>query len=96
MFEPEILEALSGKKAGITVIIEPFVYWKSPKSDTIRRSSVEDFKTKGKSVPQEQVSHNPQTRLDGKDMEDDSINLLYVNHPKVRSSASTARNKDVC
>lgn len=82
-FEPEITKALEGKKAGTVVFIEPFAYWKSPKSETIRGSSIEDFKIKGKSVPQERVSHNPQHTLDMKQLEDDSINLRYVNHPKL-------------
>ena len=82
-FEPEIIEALKDKPAGTVVFIEPFAYWKSPKSETIRRSSIEDYKIKGKSVPQERVSHNPQHTLDMNQLEDDSINLRYVNHPKL-------------
>lgn len=82
-FEPEVFEALKGKPAGTVVFIEPFAYWKSPKSETIRRCSIEDYELKGKSVPQERVSHNPQVTLDMKPVEDDSINLLYVKHPKL-------------
>ena len=82
-FEPEIIEALNGKPAGTVVYIEPFAYWKSPKSETIRRCSIEDYKIKGKSVPQERVSHNPQHTLEMRQLEDDSINLLYVKHPKL-------------
>jgi len=85
IFEEELAEALRDKKSGELVVIEPFVYWKSAKSNTVRRSSVEDFEIKGKSVPQERIDHG-----DGKD----SINLLYVNHPKLRGSASRTNNHD--
>lgn len=83
LFEPEIIKELEGKKAGTVIFIEPFAYWKSPKSETVRRSSIEDFKIKGKSVPQERVSHNPQYTLEMRQLKDDSINLLYVKHPKL-------------
>lgn len=72
--EPEIFRELKDKKYGEVVVIGIYCYWKSSKSETVRRSSIEDFKIKGKSVNQERVDHG-----DGKN----SINLLYVNHPKL-------------
>ena len=83
LFEPEVFQLMKDKIPGEIAKLYPFVYWKSPKSHTIRRSSIEDFKIKGKSVPQERVSHNPQLTLEMRKVKDDSINLLYVNHPKI-------------
>ena len=85
VFSPEIVEQLKDKKPGEIIVVDPFVYWKSPRSPTVRRTWIEDYKIKGKSVNQERVSHNPQTTLDNSQLEDNSINLLYVNHPKVAS-----------
>lgn len=88
LFEPEVFQLMKDKIPGEVVPLPPFVYWLSSKSHTIRRSSIEDFKIKGKSIPQERVSHDPQTTLDGVPLKDDSINLLYVNHPKIAESAN--------
>ena len=83
VLDPELYDLIKDKKPGETIIRGPFVYWLSSRSPTVRRAWIEDFKVYGKSVPQERVSHSPQTTLDDSKLVDDSINLLYVNHPKL-------------
>ncbi len=56
MFEPELWEAIKDKPKGEVIKLLPYVYWKSIKSETVRRCWVEDFKVLGKSgSPQERV-----------------------------------------
>ncbi len=56
MFEPELWEAIKDKPKGETIEIPPYVFWKSIKSDTVRRCWIEDFKMVGKAgSPQERV-----------------------------------------
>jgi len=89
VLEPEIFEIIKDRKTGKTIIHNEYVYWISPKSSTVRRAWIKDFEIYGKSVPQERVSHDPQLTLEGFQHKDDSINLLYVNHPKLVSENTT-------
>jgi len=57
MFEPELWEAIKNKDRGELIEIPPFVFWKSTRSDTVRRCWIEDFKMVGKrGSPQERTT----------------------------------------
>ena len=57
MFEPDVFELMKEAPNGEVRQLNDFVYWKSPRSDTVRRCWVEDFKIVGKrGSPQERVS----------------------------------------
>lgn len=58
--DPELYKAIINAPADAILYRHPFVYWQSPRSDTTRRSWVEDFKLYGKNVPQERA--NEETR----------------------------------
>ena len=51
--EPELYQKIKTAPAEAIIYYHPFVYWKSPRSETVRRAWIEDFKLYGKTVPQE-------------------------------------------
>ena len=62
--EPKLWEQLKDLPRGELLRIEPFFYWKSTRSDTIRRVWIEDYYLVGKSGnPQERVDHSPQLKI---------------------------------
>ena len=57
MFEPEVWDLMKDEPPGKVLQLGEFVYWRSPRSDTVRRCWIEDFKIVGKrGSPQERVS----------------------------------------
>jgi len=63
--DPELFAALAAVKRGEIVQRGPFLYWKSTKSETVRRVWVEDYKiVRKRGSPQERVRLYTQTKLD--------------------------------
>jgi len=48
MFEPEVYEAIVDKAPGERVLVGEYVYWRSSRSPTVRRSWVDDHRIVGK------------------------------------------------
>lgn len=64
LLDPELWELMQGKRRGEIVERGPYLYWRSSRSDVIRRIWVEDFKRVSKSgSPQEKVRFYEQQQL---------------------------------
>lgn len=62
--DPELWELLKDKKAGDIVQRGPYLYWRSTRSQTVRRVWVEDYKMAGKTGSwQERVNSQIQLKL---------------------------------
>ena len=48
VLEPELAELLKGRRPGEMVQRGPYLYWRSTRSETVRRVWVEDYKRVGK------------------------------------------------
>lgn len=79
LLETELFSAVKDKKPGEIIQIGDYVFWKSTRSNTVRRIWIEDYKLVGKKgSPQERVSHNPQTTLDGGQLKTNSPHERWV------------------
>lgn len=65
ILEPDLWKALKAVKRGQLVRRGPFLFWRSSRSDTIRRVWMEDYRIVGKrGIPQEKMRFWKQTTLD--------------------------------